>query len=49
MLIFFLKKDEDTTSSIWGDAPDKFGKWNCRCFVGILKDKCKISQQLLMI
>ena len=34
MLTFFLKKDEDTTSSIWGDAPDKFGKWNCRCFVG---------------
>ena len=26
-------KDEDTTSSIWGDEPDKYGKWNCRCFV----------------
>ena len=27
-------KDEvgSRASSIWGAAPDKYGKWNCRCF-----------------
>ena len=33
MLMILFKKDEDSTSSIWGDAPDKYGRWNCRCFV----------------
>ena len=29
-----LLKDEvgSRASSIWGAAPDKYGKWNCRCF-----------------
>ena len=33
MLMTVFQKDEDTTSSIWGGAPDKYGKWNCRCLV----------------
>ena len=42
-------KDEDTTSSIWGDAPDKYGKWNCRCFVRTDFGFCKILSILLII
>ena len=31
LILSNLQKDEDTASSIWGEAPDKYGKWNCRC------------------
>ena len=41
LMLTVLQKDEDSTSSIWGEAPDKYGRWNCRCFVRFILEEMK--------